>query len=193
MADLLTRKREIRAAVISQRDSLDPEIRRDLDRRIIDRFTGLVTYRFASLLLLYCPAGSEIDVLPLEEIALADGKSVAYPRCGPDRTMTFHKVGSHTELEAGSYGLMEPPVSAPAVDISEYGGAAVIIPALCWDSFYYRIGYGGGYYDRWLPGFTGTKVGFCYSSFMRASLPVGRYDCVCDIIVTEKGVKTRDG
>ncbi|MCR5263771.1 MAG: 5-formyltetrahydrofolate cyclo-ligase [Clostridiales bacterium] len=192
MADLITRKREARAELIAARDALDPAVRRELDGRIIERFTDLVTYRYAGLLLLYCPNGSEIDVLPLEEAALRDGKRVAYPRCGKNRTMTFFEVGSHAELEAGSFGLREPGEGAKAVDPSDLSSAAVIIPALCWDEGFRRIGYGGGYYDRWLPGFPGSRVGFCYSSFMRRSLPVGRFDCVCDVIVTEKGVKTRD-
>ena len=106
--------------------------------------------------------------------------------------MTFHTVDSHRDLLKGSFGLMEPPADAPEVDCSACR-AAVVIPALCWDRSFHRIGYGGGYYDRWLPGFSGAKVGFCYADFMRQDLPTGRYDGVCDIIVTEKGVKTRDG
>ena len=193
MNDLLQRKKELRESLIAARDAIPAQVRASRDEAIIARFTRLVTYRYSKLLLLYSPIGSEIDVLPLEKAALRDGKKVAYPRCGEDRTMKFYIVPSHEALEPGFHGIMEPPQGFPEADISDASGAAVIIPALSWDMTGHRIGYGGGYYDRWLPGFAGAKVGFCYSDNLSRELPRGRFDAGCGIIVTEKGVRAFNG
>lgn len=193
MNDLLQRKKELRAALTGERDSIPESVRAERDASIAARFTRLVTYRYSDLLLLYSPVGSEINVLFVEEAALRDGKKVAYPRCGADRSMRFFIVPSHEALRPGFHGIMEPPDGFPEVDMDGTSKAAVIIPALSWDMTGHRIGYGGGYYDRWLPGFSGAKVGFCYSDNLRRELPRGRFDAGCGLIVTEKGVRTFNG
>jgi len=63
-----------------------------------------------------------------------------------------------------------------------------LVPCLAYDSYGYRIGYGKGYYDRFLSAFEGTKIGLCYSDFKLDKLPRGKYDVKLDVIITEKGV-----
>jgi 5-formyltetrahydrofolate cyclo-ligase len=62
------------------------------------------------------------------------------------------------------------------------------VPCLSYDTYGYRIGYGKGYYDRFLSSFDGTKIGLCYSAFKSDRLPRGKYDIKLDIVITEKGV-----
>ena len=65
-----------------------------------------------------------------------------------------------------------------------------MIPAVAWDKKGFRLGSGGGYYDRFLSGFAGAKAGLAYEEDILDSLPRGRYDIRSDFIVTEKGVRT---
>jgi 5-formyltetrahydrofolate cyclo-ligase len=62
------------------------------------------------------------------------------------------------------------------------------VPCLSYDPYGFRIGYGKGYYDRFLSAFEGTKIGLCYSEFESERLPRGKYDIKLDVVMTEKGV-----
>ena len=100
--------------------------------------------------------------------------------------MSFYKVNSSEELVEDAF-----KIKAPAFETEIYKpqpSDIIIVPAMSYDLKGYRLGYGKGFYDRFLPDFMGTKIGLCYSSFMAESLPKGRYDISVDIIVTEKKV-----
>lgn len=190
MYEIKIAKERVRAQYIEKRRSLTEAQRHERDAKLCRRFLSLVTYRYADALLMYAPKGGEIDVTPIAEAALRAGKTVAYPRCEPSGcTMNFHIVTSLDQLKRGSYGIMEPPESlelfAPETGIT----AACVIPALVYDRAGYRLGYGKGYYDRYLADFAGVKVGFVYSDFIVSRVPRGRYDLSCDVLVTEKGVR----
>ena len=100
--------------------------------------------------------------------------------------MYFHNVSQLSDMKPGKFGLTEPVPSAslyvPMVrDIC-------IVPALSYDREGYRLGYGGGYYDRFLSSFPGIKIGICYSENIEKRLPRGRYDVCVDMLLTEKGI-----
>ena len=149
------------------------------------------TFRYADILLMYYPKPDEIDIRPIAEAALAAGKKIAFPRCNPeDHTMVFHYVSSLAELEPGSYNIMEPAATldAFALEEAERSNVVCIVPAVVFDKKGYRIGYGGGYYDRYLAGFRGTKMGFAYRDFIVNSVPHGRFDLTVDVMITERGL-----
>ena len=132
------------------------------------------------------------------EHALANKKIVACPISNTENnTLTFKVIKSVGDLTPGEYDILEPSAANP--DFSEFlnpeknGGkksplAVCIIPCLSFDPMGYRMGYGKGYYDRFLPAFDGTKIGLCYSEFKVAKLPKGKYDVKLDVVITEKGV-----
>ncbi|MCL2518582.1 MAG: 5-formyltetrahydrofolate cyclo-ligase, partial [Oscillospiraceae bacterium] len=164
------------------------------DKKICERFMALVTYRYAEALLMYAPHGSEIDVSHIARHALQSGKIVAYPRCDTQGyTMDYHIINSFDELEKGAYGIMEPLANLPVYDIDSGLKTVCIVPALVYDRHGYRIGYGKGYYDRFLAGFKGARVGLVYNDFIVSNVPRGRYDLAVDVLVTEKGVKALNG
>lgn len=167
------------------RDSLS-EKTGEYSRLICERCADLDEFKRADTVLLYFAKGSEVDLSSLAETALGRGKRVAYPRCGGEGKMEFYKISSLSELEKGSFGIMEPPADAPF-----YGedGAICFVPALAFDSEGFRLGWGGGYYDRYLAGFGGTKVGVAYDICVADKLPRGKYDIKTDYIITESKVK----
>lgn len=191
MYEIRLQKDKLRADYLEKRKKTPAELRRLYDEKICERFMALVTYRYADIILMYAPFGYEINVDPIAVRALAAGKTVAYPKC--DKTiniMKYHIVSSTSQLVKGKYGIMEPPDDLPVFshDKKNIHKTVCLVPALVYDVNGFRIGYGKGYYDRYLFGFSGIKVGFSYKDFIVPSVPRGRYDLAVDVLVTEKGV-----
>ena len=121
----------------------------------------------------------EINTSLIWKKALSDGKKVLFPKCLGDYRMKFCYIDSEADLQPGRFGLLEP-VSEKEFE-PEHSDICVI-PAFSYDKYGYRLGYGKGYYDRFLSGFFGAKVGLCYSGFVESQLPRGRYDVKADAV-----------
>ena len=183
-------KNKIRETYRSRRDELSFEQKAAWDKKIIQNITSLASYRFADVILAYHPLDAEIDIRPLLEAALAAGKRVALPLCYADSRMDFFYITSLDELNDGKFGLKEPSADNEKYDCNDPSPALMLIPALVYDHWGFRLGYGRGFYDRYVNSFQGTKAGLCYRSFLYpTALPRGRFDFAVDYIVTEKGVK----
>ena len=191
--EIRARKNEIRAQYKERRAALSQEERTDADARICARFLSSITYRYAKVLLMYAPLPGEIDIMPIARQAMADGKTVAFPRCDSHAcTMQYHIVSSLDELQLGAYGIMEPSETLPvfrAEDCSPDAHPVCIVPGLVFDRQGYRVGYGKGYYDRYLGSFPGVRVGAVYADFVLPDIPRSRFDLSVDVLVTEKGVR----
>lgn len=175
------------------RGEMSAELKKYRDARICRAAEGLVSFRYADCVLMYCPSFGEIDVQPIAAAALERGKRVAYPRCDKSTcTMTYHYVSCTDELYPNAYGIPEPSADAPVYDPDFDGTAVCYVPGLAFDEKGYRLGYGKGYYDRFLSGFDGYSVGVVYSDYILKSVPRGRYDMRVDILLTEKGVRMTD-
>ena len=155
---------------------------------------SLASFRYAEYVLLYDAMPNEISLTALAYTALEKGKKIAYPRCNKeDCTMTYRLVSSPDELFPDSYGIREPRSSAPVLDTEHLSGNAVcFVPGLLFDKSGYRLGYGKGYYDRFLNSFPGSRIGIVYSDCILPALPRGRYDVKMDILLTENNVKYTD-
>jgi len=184
-------KIEIRKQHLERRAKISSEVRAVRDRKICNNILSSAVYRYADIILLYYPVKGEVDVLPVMEAAMAMGKKVAFPRCREqDRSMTFHYVSSTEDFERGAYGLWEPFASLPSFDPLKDGEKNVlcIVPAVVYDRKGYRIGYGGGYYDRFFGVFKPASIGVVYEEFIVKSVPHGRYDISVDVVATERGI-----
>ncbi len=192
MYELKILKNNIRTQYIEKRKELPPDVKKSRDDRICSLFTALVTYRYSDVLLMYVPTRREIDVLPIARRALESGKRIAFPCCDiKSHTMVFRLVTSLDQLTvAGTLGIPEPSPDCPVYSRDTASGRAVcLVPGIVYDKKGYRLGYGKGFYDRYLPAFQGIKAGFVYSDFIIPNVPRGRYDLAVDVLVTEKGVK----
>lgn len=189
------KKNAIRAEYKALRREMDTDIRRERDRKICDFATGLVSYRFAEYVLLYAAMDDEIDIYEIANTALKQGKKVAFPRCRKeDHTMKYHIVESLDQLSPDSYGICEPSEDLPVYDPeTDTGSAVCFVPGLVYDKSGYRVGYGKGFYDRFLSSFKGSSVGIVYSDFIMDKVPRGRFDMKVDILLSEKGVKVSEG
>ena len=191
MYEIRKHKTEIREYYLAKRRGMELSERAEKNERICKNMLASATYRYADIILMFYPKPDEIDIRPLAQAALAAGKKIAFPRCNPaDHTMIFHYVSSLEELCPGSYNIMEPDASLPVFspETAESANVVCIVPAVVFDKKGLRIGYGGGYYDRYLAGFRGTKIGFAYRDFIVNSVPHGRFDLTVDVMITERGL-----
>ncbi len=192
MFEIRNEKNRLREEYRRVRESITDSEKARLDTKIVNRFLSLVSYRFADTLLMYSPIKGEIDVNPIAEAALKAGKKVAYPRCLPENSeMFFHYVTSLDELKEGYYKIREPDPSAPLFtpdSVKSPESCVCLIPALVYDKRGYRIGYGKGYYDRYLSNFKGIKAGIVYNGCIVDSIVHGRFDLAADFIISERGV-----
>ena len=173
------------------RHSIPAEEKEAKDRAICDFAKNLASFRFAEYVLLYAAVPDEISLDALALEALRRNKKIYYPRCNiSERTMTYHEVKSPDELSPDSYGIREPSPASPVFDPEKAEGSAVcFVPGLLFDRDGYRLGYGGGYYDRFLSEFRGNRVGVIYTDFIVEDVPRGRFDLRMDILLTENNVK----
>jgi 5-formyltetrahydrofolate cyclo-ligase len=155
---------------------------------IVRRLTGLRDLREASTLMVFLSFGSEVLTDGLLRWGWEEGKRMVVPLCRTeDRGLTPCLLDSFAELEIGRYGIREPkrenirPASREEID-------AILVPAVAFDRRGHRIGYGGGYYDRFLPGVPrAVLIGAAFSCQIVARIPEGPHDLPVDRIVTENG------
>ena len=194
--ELRRQKNDIRSELLERRRNILPETQELWDKKIEDILIGSISYRFCDIMLIYVSTKFEISTSSVISRALENKKAVACPISNTgDHTLSFKIINSVEELNPGSYNIFEPPATnldsgdfAASVDYTRPPLAICVVPCLSYDSHGYRIGYGKGYYDRFLSSFEGTKIGLCYSEFKTSKLPSGRYDVKLDVIITEKGV-----
>ncbi len=177
----------LRAALKERRAAISEEEKKTLDRAILGHIAGSAQFKKATAILLYAPVGSEINLLPLVRLAQKRGKKVAFPRCDKETgTMQFYELTEGAKLQSGAFGIPEPDRDAPLFWSDEH--TLCIVPALCCDREGNRLGYGGGYYDKFLKDFRGKTLCAVYRSCMTQSLPAEEWDIPVDLICTEKGI-----
>ena len=188
-AELSADKPALRLRLKELRDGIPASLRAERSRAMADLLWELPLYGQSKTVLFYAPIRSEVDLLPLAERALTEGKEVAFPISHTESfTLTFHRITEMEQLRTGAYGIREPDSSCPQItDLSE---ALCLVPALAFDLRGYRLGYGKGFYDRFLADFNGISLGICFGDCLVSRLPRGMYDRKVDLILTEGGVTT---
>ena len=189
IGDIRALKMRLREEYRGKRTALTAEEKQRRDGQIAKTVRSLWQYRDNDLLLTYVSTPIEVDTRAIIETALQDGKTVAVPRCVPQtRQMEFYRIRSLDELEKGSFGVMEPLPNKEDL-VEDFSRGLCLVPAFCYDFLGYRLGYGKGYYDRFLSSFGGNMIGICYSDCIRHRLPHGRFDRAVELIVTEKFIR----
>lgn len=182
--DAAAEKKRLREWAKARRGMLSPEEKRQGNAAACRRVWGLAAYQKAKTVFCYVATSGEIDVTELFRQAWKDGKRVAVPKCGKNGQMDAREITSLSSLSAGRYGILEPEEDAPVVPPEEIGLA--VIPCLACDRRGYRLGYGGGYYDRYLPKITGVSAVLCWESLLLDEVPKESFDCRVDWVITER-------
>ena len=184
-------KSSLRSNYLTARRRIDSATKAALDARILERLAGFDRSADAGLVLAYVSYDNEVDTRAVIESALASGKRVAVPRVLPHKhKMDFYEIDGMGDLEEGFKGILEPRrgVSSPlgTVDLL---GSVCLVPGLVFDADGHRIGYGGGYFDRFLQFYPGDKIALARSAQVSSNpLPAESSDVPVDFIVTDSGV-----
>lgn len=180
-----TDKPTLRRFLIDRRNATDPAVRAANDRSICERVAALEAFGKASAVLLYAPVGSEIDVNDVRKAADARGIPVGLPVCDrKTKSLTFRRAIPGEDLTEGNFGIPVPPPTAPV--LVPDGNTLCVLPGLAYAPDGARLGYGGGYYDRFLVAFPGLAVGVCYERDLLPTVCAAPHDRPVAVIVTEK-------
>lgn len=189
MRNLKLFKIDLRKKYRAIRENMNPKEKKFMDERILHKLSSLSEYKRNRDILVYVSKKIEVSTYEIMCDAWKKGKRVAVPRCNTDdRSMDFYYIRSMEDLEKGAFGLYEP-IKEKCEIYKTFLGGLCIVPGFCFDQNGYRLGYGHGYYDRFLQKFRGIKVGICYSNCMKFYLPKGKYDRPVDILVNDKYIK----
>lgn len=162
-------KKTLRKELIARRREMEPESRKAADLDIFGQLKPLADK--ASRVFIYASTDIEVDTRRLIAYCLENGIPVALPRSG-DTELSFYFIDKAEDLTPGRFNIDEPPADKPA---SPDENTLCVIPALCADGEGYRLGYGRGYYDRFLGDFDGISVIICYSTF-KQEVPTEPHD-----------------
>lgn len=177
-------KSELRKSFLSERNNMSKEQVFQSSLEIASRFICSADYAAADLLLIYVSAGNEVYTKGIISAAFANKKKVAVPVCKDKGVMDFYLINSFAELKEGRFGIEEPePEKCKKAEITE--NTVCVVPAISFDAKGYRLGRGGGYYDRFLADFKGRSVGLCYHKDFVLSLPHDGYDMPVNLVITE--------
>ena len=179
------RKKVLRARALERRLAKSEGTRRQDSRAVCALVTDSDIFAGADCVLLYAPVRGEMDLTPLAGTALLRGITVGYPYVSGDGRMAYRAVKDSETLTPGAYGIPAPAADAPEIHPTEK--TLLLIPALMGDAAGYRLGYGGGYFDRFLPSFPGISILVLPADEVVPCLPTEENDIPVPYLVTPAG------
>ncbi|MGI5978602.1 MAG: 5-formyltetrahydrofolate cyclo-ligase [Oscillospiraceae bacterium] len=181
----MTEKDAFRADIRARTAALSLVYLADSDRGILKNLIALPEFQSAKRVFLYISFGREVDTRSLIDLCRKLKKPVAAPTNLDAGKMDFALLERPlSELPTGVYGIPQPPNDAPR--LTPEAGDVVIVPALCYDKALYRLGRGGGYYDRFLADCPAFKIGLCREALLAEQVPREPHDQRVDCLITEK-------
>lgn len=169
---------------LSLRTALPDHERVALGHRIVARLCRSREFQEATTILTYVGSmPGELDTRPIIEGALHRGKAVLVPITRPGGIMEWSTLLRLKDLERSPRGILEPRVSAR--DLVTPTSGLCVVPGVCFRRDGHRVGFGGGYYDRFLAGFGGLPVAICPAMFYGVEFPVESHDRCVSVVVTE--------
>lgn len=191
MNSVTTKKQSMREECLAARKALTVHERSELDGCITQKLLTTSEYEKASTVLTYVSVSSEVSTRQFIKQSLSDGKTVAVPRCLPQHRLEFVAVTSLEQLLPAPFNLLEPPKELPALTEDTIEASICIVPALLVDIKGYRLGYGAGFYDRFLSTYPGKKICLAYhSNLSKILLPHTEFDVPVDMVITESNILT---
>lgn len=165
--------------------------REEKDRAIFRHITSLAAWQEAHRVYLYLSARGEPDTFALARAALRAGKEALAPVCltgaGQMGRMEFYAFTDFAQLRPGKWGILEP--DPQLCRPSENKNGLCLVPGLAFDKSGARLGYGKGYYDRFLAAMEIDTVGVCYEALFLESIPAESHDKRVGRVATEAGVR----
>ena len=173
-------KKELRRTIRERKRSMTEAEIREKSEALAKLFLDSTEYRSARSIYGYLPYNQEVRTVPMLEQALLDGKRVAVPKCYGEE-MRFIWMDDLSKVEKGYAGIPEPVADGPVADDET---ALVLMPGMAFDREGHRIGYGGGFYDKFLAREQNhPKLALCYDFQMVDHLETEEFDIPVDKVL----------
>lgn len=173
-------KKELRRMIREKKRAMTPAEIEEKSRKLGELFLASEQYREAKSVYGYLPYNQEVRTVPMLEQALRDGKRVAVPKCYGDE-MRFIYMTDLSQVEKGYAGIPEPVADEPVADDET---ALVLMPGMAFDPQGHRIGYGGGFYDKFLAAEPGhPTLALCYDFQVLPLLETEEFDIPVDRVL----------
>lgn len=183
-------KSEIRSRMMETRNHLSEEQRNQWNSELFQNLADLKEYRACDKLFTYISFQSEPDTIDIIKLALKDKKQVYVPRV-EGKIMQFYEIEGFNKLERSHYGILEPEIEEEKRYSCKIQGEEtfnlILLPGLAFDMKGNRIGYGGGFYDKYLSEFSEThfyKIALTYEFQILNHINSSEYDRRADLLLT---------
>ncbi|WP_047984129.1 5-formyltetrahydrofolate cyclo-ligase [Ornithinibacillus californiensis] len=181
------RKEEIRKQVIAQLKKLSNEENHQVEENLLRNLISSIYWKRATTIGVTISRGFEWDTRRIIEAGWEQGKKIVVPKCFPDdKKLVFYQLHNFDELESVYYNLLEPKpleenkVAKNLIDL-------VIVPGIVFNLDGYRIGFGGGYYDRFLQNYSGETLSLLSDKQIMDHIPVESHDIAVHHLISESG------
>jgi|SRR5690625_486072 len=182
-------KDQLRKQVVTKLAQLTEQEKVKIEKMLLHHLVNSSVWKEAQTIGITCSTKSEWDTYPIIEKAWEEGKVVAVPKTIPkQRVMLFYRIDSFSHLEEGHHNLIEPIpnkeryITKDRIDL-------ILVPGLVFDKRGYRIGFGGGYYDRFLKDYSGITVSLLSRLQLVKSIPIEKHDLHVQYVITESGIE----
>ena len=175
-------KGSLRKYLLNQRRQLDHEIWQQKSQALCDRLSNLPIFQQAQNILAFTSYKQEPDLSYLWQ--RFPEKNWGFSRC-LEKDLIWHQVdvtNFERNMRAGAFGIWEPLYHLPLMNLENID--LILIPAIACDRQGYRLGYGGGFYDRWLPNSRGIKAGIIFDEFYLEDIPHDVWDVQLELIIS---------
>jgi 5-formyltetrahydrofolate cyclo-ligase len=174
-------KQELRNKI--KQINLSSEYIKYSDEIIFNKLIDLQIFKESKILFVYVSRKTEVDTIKLIKYALDVGKVVCVPKCYENSIMKAFQIESLCDLGNGKFNILEP--KSYCKELNKGNIDLAIIPCVTCDVNNNRLGYGKGYYDKFLIGFSATKICLCRKQAFQCEIPVDKHDVRMDIVVTD--------
>lgn len=193
-------KEKVRRRALETRNALEAEWRQETSRIIVEKLLASEWYQQSEILLSYCSIRSEVETRVLHERIREDGKQLYLPRTNAaEKTMCFYRAEDLKKLRKGDFGVPEPRGDEAVELVMESGAFSrekilMVMPGVAFDEKGYRLGYGGGFYDRYLQryGTMLTSVMIAFAEQETWIIPAETCDVKPEHIITQKTMITQN-
>ncbi len=195
MQEIFKNKSALRALMKQKRETISPKDHSLWSRKICQNLEKTEFFQMAKNILFFAPLPVEPDIFPLADknidsrVQLPNTevffcvKNIIFPRV-EGKNLACKKVTSIGQLREGNYGILEPPENLPNISPDQID--LVLLPALAIDKSGNRLGFGGGYYDRFLPLTSAKRIAVVFDFQMVDELPAEKHDEEVDMVITEE-------
>lgn len=179
-------KQELRREIKEKISLFSSRYCEEADQKIFNYATSLPEYMSSETIFCYVGTIKEINTVPIINDAMRKGKRVGIPKCVDKGNMEVYHIKTLENLTYSTYGILEPSTDLVLIPPSEIDIA--FIPCLACSTDGRRLGYGGGYYDRYLEFSKFLKAALCRGKLFTERIPVDHHDQIMDYVISENGI-----